>query len=62
MGIAPQDEAGDGTVPACSARAAAAHAEFSAEMNGFEHQGSYADLKVQDVTLYSVLKIAQKAT
>jgi len=52
--IAPQDEAGDATVPASSARAAAANAEFSAEMSGFEHQGSYADPKVQDVTLYSV--------
>ena len=60
--IKKQDQAGDATVPAHSAEDAARAAVFAARMTGFEHQGSYNNRTVQNVTLYSVLSIGATAT
>ncbi|VFR27822.1 hypothetical protein ANDA3_0804 [plant metagenome] len=59
--LGPPDGPGDATVPAHSGVAPRQHASFFAQMQGFDHQGSYKDPQVQQVTLYSVLKIAAKA-
>ena len=56
-----QDNAGDGTVPGHSGQAPSTHSKFCAKMKGFGHQESYADPKVQALTLYSILKLAQTA-
>ncbi|VGO08458.1 hypothetical protein AMB3_0819 [plant metagenome] len=55
------DGPGDATVPEHSGVAPRSYASFFAQMQGFDHQGSYKDPQVQEVTLYSVLKIAAKA-
>jgi PGAP1-like protein len=52
-------EVGDGTVPKRSADAAAAASKFSAAMTGYDHQGSYQNQHVQEVTLYSIARLAQ---
>lgn len=44
-----------------SGQAPSAHSKFCAKMKGYGHQDSYSDTKVQALTLYSILKIAQKA-
>ncbi|QGZ28872.1 alpha/beta fold hydrolase [Stutzerimonas stutzeri] len=59
--LAGQDQAGDGTVPAHAAEDAARNAVFSARMSGYDHQGSYADRNVQNLTLYSILRIGATA-
>jgi len=56
-----QDQGGDGTVPAHSAEDAEKRAVFAARMHGYEHQGSYADARVQRLTLYCVLSIGAQA-
>jgi len=56
-----QDNEGDSTVPGHSGQAPSNHSKFCAKMKGFGHQGSYSDPKVQALTLYSILKIAQTA-
>ena len=53
------DLPGDGTVPECSGADSAAKAKFSAKMTGYDHQGSYANKAVKDVTTYSVARIAK---
>ncbi|MFG8564501.1 hypothetical protein ACEPT1_12480 [Pseudomonas paraeruginosa] len=57
-----RDQVGDATVPAHSAEDSAKAAVFAARMTGFEHQGSYDNRMVQNVTLYSVLRIGATAT
>jgi hypothetical protein len=52
-------EVGDGTVPKRSADAVAAASKFSAAMTGYDHQGSYQNQHVQEVTLYSIARLAQ---
>ncbi|WP_248741309.1 MULTISPECIES: esterase/lipase family protein [unclassified Pseudomonas] len=59
--IQGQDQAGDGTVPAHAAEDAAEKAVFAARMTGFDHQGSYKNRNVQNLTLYSVLRIGANA-
>lgn len=56
-----QDEKGDGTVPAHAAEDAALNAVFSARMSGFEHQDSYKNEHVKNLTLYSILRIGATA-
>ncbi|MFA2535024.1 esterase/lipase family protein [Pseudomonas chlororaphis] len=56
-----QDQAGDGTVPAHAAEDAAEQAVFAARMTGYDHQGSYKNLNVQNLTLYSILRIGAVA-
>ncbi|MGE8190829.1 esterase/lipase family protein [Pseudomonas sp. NPDC086278] len=56
-----QDQAGDGTVPAHAAEDAAEQAVFAARMTGYDHQGSYKNRNVQNLTLYSVLRIGANA-
>jgi pimeloyl-ACP methyl ester carboxylesterase len=53
------DLPGDGTVPAVSGADTAIKAKFAAKMTGFDHQGSYANKAVRDVTTYSVARIAK---
>ena len=55
------DLPGDGTVPECSGEDSASKAKFSAKMTGYDHQGSYINKAVQDVTTYSVARIAKDA-
>lgn len=52
------DLPGDGTVPECSGADSAAKAKFASKMTGYDHQGSYKNKAVQDVTAYSVARIA----
>ncbi|VGO08460.1 hypothetical protein AMB3_0821 [plant metagenome] len=52
---------GDGTVPSHSGVAPRLRVPFFAQMRGFDHQGSYTNAQVQEVTLYSILKIAARA-
>ena len=59
--IQGQDQAGDGTVPAHAAEDAAEKAVFAARMTGYDHQGSYKNRNVQNLTLYSVLRIGANA-
>lgn len=58
--IAKPTSHGDGTVPAESAWALDGHALFTAQMTGFEHQDSYGDQHVLDVTRYCVLRLVQR--
>ena len=53
------DKSGDGTVPEVSGAASASKAKFAAKMTGYDHQGSYQNQSVQDVTTYSVARIAK---
>ena len=55
----PPDKPGDGTVPEVSGAASASNAAFATKMTGYEHQGSYENPWVKDVTAYSVARIAQ---
>ena len=55
----PPDKPGDGTVPEVSGAASASKAAFATKMIGYEHQGSYENPWVKDVTAYSVARIAQ---
>ncbi len=57
--IAKPTARGDGTVPEQSAWAVDEHAAFVARMTGFEHQDSYKDKAVQDVTRYSIMCLVQ---
>lgn len=59
--IQEQDQAGDGTVPAHAAEDAAEQAVFAARMTGYDHQGSYKNRNVQNLTLYSILRIGATA-
>lgn len=59
--IADPDLPGDGTVPECSGADSASKAKFAAKMTGYDHQGSYANKAVKDVTAYSVVCIAKGA-
>ncbi|MBN0133932.1 alpha/beta hydrolase, partial [Pseudomonas aeruginosa] len=59
--IQGQDQVGDATVPAHSSEDSAKAAVFSARMTGFDHQASYDNRMVQNVTLYSVLCIGALA-
>jgi pimeloyl-ACP methyl ester carboxylesterase len=52
---------GDGTVPEESGRAPEGKAKFIARMTGFDHQGSYKNPAVQNLTMYCIAKIAQDA-
>ncbi len=52
-----QDEAGDGTVPRRSASALNASVELAAEHAGYEHQSSYQDVRVQELTAYSIVRL-----
>jgi hypothetical protein len=56
------DKPGDGTVPEVSGAASASKAKFAAKMTGYDHQGSYQNQSVQDVTTYSVARIAKDAS
>lgn len=56
-----QDQAGDGTVPAHAAEDAAQYAKFAARMTGYDHQNSYKKRNVQNLTLYSILRIGATA-
>jgi hypothetical protein len=57
--ISHPDKPGDGTVPEISGAASASKAKFAAKMSGYDHQGSYQDQRVKDVTIYSVARIAK---
>jgi hypothetical protein len=57
-----KDSAGDATVPANSGLAPRTHSKFFATMRGFEHQDSYNNESVRELTLYSVLQLASTAT
>ena len=59
--ISAPDLPGDGTVPECSGADSASKAKFSAKMTGYDHQASYSNKAVQDVTTYSVARIAKEA-
>ena len=56
-----QDQSGDGTVPEVSGADSASKAKFSTKMTGYDHQGSYSNKSVKDVTTYSVARIAKDA-
>ena len=57
-----RDQAGDGTVPHVSASAVeSCGLKQTFCMSGFDHQFSYANEYVRQVTLYSIAKIAQLA-
>ena len=56
-----QDQSGDGTVPEVSGADSASKAKFSSKMTGYNHQGSYSNKWVKDVTTYSVARIAKDA-
>ena len=56
--LAKHDSPGDGTVPECSGEDTASKAEFATKMKGYDHQGSYSNKAVKDVTTYSVMRIA----
>lgn len=55
------DLPGDGTVPEVSGADSASKAKFSTKMTGYDHQGSYSNKFVKDVTTYSVARIAKDA-
>lgn len=55
----PPDKPGDGTVPEVSGAASASKAKFAAKMKGYDHQGSYQNQHVKDVTTYSIVRIAK---
>lgn len=55
----PPDKPGDGTVPEVSGAASASKAKFAAKMRGYDHQGSYQNQHVKDVTTYSIVRIAK---
>lgn len=55
------DQPGDGTVPEASGADSASKAKFSSKMTGYDHQGSYSNKWVKDVTTYSVARIARDA-
>ena len=55
------DQPGDGTVPEVSGADSASKAKFSSKMTGYNHQGSYSNKWVKDVTTYSVARIARDA-
>ncbi len=55
--LSDKDEAGDGTVPRRSAAALNDHAELVAEHAGYEHQGSYQDIRAQELVAYSVVRL-----
>lgn len=57
--MSPPDEKGDGTVPEISGADSASKAKFAAKMTGYDHQSSYANKSVKDVTTYSVARIAK---
>lgn len=57
--MTPPDENGDGTVPEISGADSASKAKFAAKMTGYDHQGSYQNKAVKDVTAYSVARIAK---
>jgi hypothetical protein len=57
--MTPPDEKGDGTVPEISGADSASKAKFAAKMTGYDHQGSYQNKAVKDVTTYSVARIAK---
>ena len=54
------DTPGDGTVPECSGHDSAINenTKFSSKMKGYDHQGSYENKAVKDITTYSVIRIA----
>lgn len=59
--LSRKDNSGDATVPAHSGLAPLDFVQFFAEMQGFEHQGSYKESSVQAVTLYSMISLAANA-
>ncbi len=59
--LSGQDDAGDATVPAHSGLAPKPKVGFFAKMQGFDHQDSYEDKKVREVTLYSIIRLAAQA-
>ncbi|MCR6479985.1 hypothetical protein NU688_27780 [Variovorax sp. ZS18.2.2] len=61
--MAAGTEPGDGTVPQRSARHQLQSGKFSGvfEQAGYDHQGSYQNQNAIASTLYSILRIAQKA-
>ena len=60
--LSDPDVPGDGTVPECSGADSAKKAKFAfaTKMKGYDHQGSYENKAVKDVTTYSVIRIAMK--
>jgi pimeloyl-ACP methyl ester carboxylesterase len=54
---APQDCAGDGTVPKQSGAGPAGKVKQMFETRGYSHQGSYNDESMQKLTLYLIAKI-----
>jgi len=59
--LARAGDPGDGTVPASSGGAPASKAVFCSAMKGFDHQGSYKNPAVQELTLHCIAQIAQEA-
>lgn len=62
--ILPPSAPGDQTVPAKSADHQLRSGAFAAvfRQTGYEHQSSYQDIRATASTLYSIIRIAQKAT
>lgn len=58
--IAAQDEAGDGTVPRRSGAALRHKSELVAEHSGYDHQGSYKDLRTQELVAYGVARLVSE--
>ncbi|WP_176058495.1 hypothetical protein [Paraburkholderia sp. BCC1876] len=56
-----ESNTGDGTVPLVSGAKINDGSILSCRMTGFDHQNSYNDDNVRDLTLYCVAKIAQEA-
>jgi len=59
--LSDHEDPGDATVPGNSGTAPKTAAQFFAQMEGFEHQGSYDNEGAQSVTLYSILHLASQA-
>jgi hypothetical protein len=55
--LSDKEEAGDGTVPKHSAAAINDAAELVAEHSGYEHQGSYQDVRAQELVAYGVVRL-----
>ena len=58
--LSKPDTPGDGTIPECSGYDSAINknTKFSSKMTGYDHQGSYDNKAVKDITAYSVIRIA----
>jgi pimeloyl-ACP methyl ester carboxylesterase len=59
--IAPPEDPGDGTVPDRSGAAPKAKAKFTARQKGYDHQDSYKNERVQELTLYCIARLVSES-